>query len=188
MVLASTPDTTGLKDLAQLANNIMEVATPIRAAVRAPQITSEVEQLHTEVARLKDVKSLSKRESSNTCSICSCSPSLTSGTMNVSEMMLANADPLFQVGKSSQLLMATSTGQQPSRLFYVTDKLSGFHFLVNTGAETSVIPPSPSKWKTSPETLRPTNYQWHTNSDLRFPITDAPFRITMNILMGVCHQ
>ena len=37
--------------------------------------------------------------------------------------------------------MATSvTGQQPSRLFYVTDSVTGLRFLVDTGAEISVIP------------------------------------------------
>ena len=39
--------------------------------------------------------------------------------------------------------MATSVpGQQPSRLFYVTDSLTGLRFLVDTGAEISVVPPS----------------------------------------------
>ena len=39
--------------------------------------------------------------------------------------------------------MATSvSGQQPSRLFYVTDSLTGLRFLVDTGAEISVVPPS----------------------------------------------
>ena len=56
--------------------------------------------------------------------------------------------PLFQVGKQyGQSLAATSTGQQPNRLFYVTDKRSGFRFLVDTGAEVSVIPPSPTERK-----------------------------------------
>lgn len=41
--------------------------------------------------------------------------------------------------------MATSVpGQVPSRLFYVTDKATGLRFLVDTGAEVSVIPPSVS--------------------------------------------
>ena len=67
MVLASTPDTMGLEDLAQLADKIMEVATPTIAAIHTPQITSEVEQLRKKVAHLKDVvKSLSKSRSSNT--------------------------------------------------------------------------------------------------------------------------
>ena len=44
--------------------------------------------------------------------------------------------------------MATSvSGQQPSYLFYVTDSLTGFRFLVDTGAEISVIPPSASHHK-----------------------------------------
>ena len=39
--------------------------------------------------------------------------------------------------------MATSaTGLQPSRLFHVNDKATGTRFLVDTGAEVSVIPPS----------------------------------------------
>ena len=64
MVLASTPDTTGLEDLAQLADKVMEVATP--TAVHTPHLTSEVE-LGTEVSRLKDiVKSLSTSRASST--------------------------------------------------------------------------------------------------------------------------
>ena len=67
MVLASTPDTTTIDDLAQLADKIMEVATPTIAAVNTPPIASEVEQLRTEVARLKDaITSLSKSRSTTT--------------------------------------------------------------------------------------------------------------------------
>ncbi len=41
--------------------------------------------------------------------------------------------------------MATSvTGPLLSRLFYVTDKVTGTRFLVDTGSEVSVIPPSHS--------------------------------------------
>ena len=39
--------------------------------------------------------------------------------------------------------MATSVpGQKPSHLFYVTDSLTGLRFLVDTGVEISVVPPS----------------------------------------------
>ena len=42
--------------------------------------------------------------------------------------------------------MATSVvGQHTSRLFYITDRISGLHFLIDTGAAVSVIPPSPSE-------------------------------------------
>ena len=39
--------------------------------------------------------------------------------------------------------MATSVpGQQPCRLFYITDCANGLRFLVDTGAKVSVVPPS----------------------------------------------
>ena len=47
-----------------------------------------------------------------------------------------------------QPLVATGTAghQQPSRLFYVTDRPTGLHFLVDTGAEVSIVhvPPTPT--------------------------------------------
>ena len=51
---------------------------------------------------------------------------------------------LFLVGKRfGQSLAATSAPDPlPSRLFYVTDCNSGLRFLVDTGAEASVIPPA----------------------------------------------
>ena len=63
MVLASTPDTTDLDDLAQLADKIVEVAIPSVAAVHTPSpLNAEVEQLRTEVSCLQEiVKSLSSR-------------------------------------------------------------------------------------------------------------------------------
>ena len=56
---------------------------------------------------------------------------------------------MFLSGKRpGQLLMATSVaGQQPSCLFYITDSLTGLCFLVDTGADISVIPPSVSERK-----------------------------------------
>ena len=45
-----------------------------------------------------------------------------------------------------QALAATSVPvQNASRLFYIKDCLSGFHFFVDTGAAVSVIPPSLSE-------------------------------------------
>ena len=50
--------------------------------------------------------------------------------------------------RPGQPLMATSvTGQQLSRLFYVTDSHTGLRFLVDTGEEINVIPPSASDSK-----------------------------------------
>ena len=52
MVLASTPDTGNLEDVAQLADKVMEVATPF-PSVAAISTTSELEHLRNEVAELK---------------------------------------------------------------------------------------------------------------------------------------
>ena len=38
-------------------------------------------------------------------------------------------------------------GHSPSRLFYITDHSSGLRFLVDTGAQVSVIPPTPAQRK-----------------------------------------
>ena len=52
---------------------------------------------------------------------------------------------LFSLGKlHGRSLGATDAGHQHSRLFYVTDRSSGFRFLVDTGAQVSVIPPYPT--------------------------------------------
>ena len=54
MALASTPDTGSLDNLAQLADKIMEVATP-SPAIAAVSTTSELEHLRKEVAELKSM-------------------------------------------------------------------------------------------------------------------------------------
>ena len=44
--------------------------------------------------------------------------------------------------------MATSVpGQNPSRLFYITDRPTGLRFLVDTGAQVSVVSPTPAQRK-----------------------------------------
>ena len=63
--------------------------------------------------------------------------------------------------REGQALGATGVpGQNPSRLFYVTDRLSGTRFLVDTGAEVSVIPPSQAERKHKQEeyTLQAVNH------------------------------
>ena len=69
MVLASTPDGTGLEKLADLADKVMEVATPTVgvASVNAPPtLATEVEHLRVEVSRLgKLVQTLARPRSSS---------------------------------------------------------------------------------------------------------------------------
>ena len=54
MVLASTADTTSLDELASLSDKIMEVATPTSSVsvVSQSQLTSEMEQLRTQISDL----------------------------------------------------------------------------------------------------------------------------------------
>ncbi len=61
MVLASTSDTTGLEDLAQLADRVVEVSAPtVSAVASAPGFAEEMDQLRSEVASLtKLVQALS---------------------------------------------------------------------------------------------------------------------------------
>ena len=49
--------------------------------------------------------------------------------------------------------MAAVPGPQPSRLFYVTDKSNRLQFLVDTGAEVSVIPVGKQKRSLTPSSL-----------------------------------
>ena len=55
-MLASAPETTSLEELASLADKIIEVATcaPAVSAVTAPGLSTEVEQLCTEISDLKN--------------------------------------------------------------------------------------------------------------------------------------
>ena len=63
---------------------------------------------------------------------------------------------MCQVGKRpGRSLAATSvTGLPSSRLFYVTDKNSGIQYLVDTGAEVSVIIPSRTERPRQPDPLK----------------------------------
>ena len=56
---------------------------------------------------------------------------------------------LQHVGKHAgqPLIAASVTGQSQSGLFYITDRNSGLHLLVDTGAEVSVVPPTNTERK-----------------------------------------
>lgn len=67
MVLASTPETPSLDKLAELADKVLEVASPSVSAVGlSPEVSTEIAQLRTEVSRLqKLVNSLDRRSRSS---------------------------------------------------------------------------------------------------------------------------
>ena len=77
MVLASARQDTSLEELAQMADKIVEVATPSVSTVNnipssiPPQIVTEMEQLHSEVASLTSlVKSIAQRRCSPSPNFC----------------------------------------------------------------------------------------------------------------------
>ena len=109
--------------------------------------------------------------------------------------------------------MATSVpGHHPCRLFYVTDCTSGLRFLVDTGAEVSVIPPSVSDrtHHRNTLTLQAVNntsiatysnrlltlniglrhaFQWvFIIADVKNPIIGADFLRHYSILVDVAHN
>jgi len=68
MVLASTSDTVPLMELAQLADRIVEVAIPSVSAVKISPTINELEKLHQDMAKLKQLRTSQH-------GVCYCSPS-----------------------------------------------------------------------------------------------------------------
>ena len=115
--------------------------------------------------------------------------------------------------RSGQSLAATSaTGLQHSRLFHVTDRSTGTRFLVDTGAEVSVVPPSRTERKRQRDNLSlqavnntsiPTygtrsltldfglrrTFRWvFVVADIAFPILGADFLQYNNLLVDMRHK
>ena len=109
--------------------------------------------------------------------------------------------------------MATSLPgtSPPSRLFYVTNRPSGTRFLVDTGADISIIPPSPAeKRHLSSRTLQAVNqtsiqtygeksltldiglrrtFRWiFVIADLPMPILGADFHTNFGLKVDVAHR
>ncbi|BHF67339.1 hypothetical protein SprV_0301036500 [Sparganum proliferum] len=111
-----------------------------------------------------------------------------------------------------QPVMATTAGpSRPSRLFYINDKSSGLRFLVDTGAEVSVIPPlRRHRLKPSQFSLQAANsttistygqrcltldlglrrrFQWvFTEADVKSPIIGADFLSSFGLTVDVRHR
>ena len=155
MVLVSTADQANQSG--ELADKVVEVATPSVATVSAICFYDEFEQLRAEVTSLrKVVESLplitNKRGQARSRSR-GCSPGPRPPTephlcwyhAKFEETAQKKKSTILLVGKRhGQSLVATSvTGQRSSsRLFYISDRCTGFQFLVDTGTEVSLVPPS----------------------------------------------
>ena len=148
MVLASTPDTGNITELAQLADKVMEVATP---SVSGITTTTELDQLRQEVAKLKTM--LRSLQTVNKKSQRGRSPSPAPQRQQTQDVCWYHAKfgdraqkckpPCSKAGQTPAKLVATgTTGLLPSQLFFITDNNSACRFLIDTGAEVSVLPPT----------------------------------------------
>ena len=162
MVLASTRSDTPINEIAQLADKIIEVAVPQVASISTQLNSSDIEALRVEIASLKKqingFKRASRRARSphpratspHSRTTSPAPPSQSTDTVCWYHQTFGDSAHKCQTSCSfqgnnsaSRSLMVTSVpGQQPSRLFYVTDSLTGLRFLVDTGAKISVVPPS----------------------------------------------
>ena len=150
MVLVSTNDSVSLDDLAQLADEIVEVSTPQSVStVHSSNLSDKVEKLRGQLTNLTLlIKSLPFQRKS-----CTHSPSPAPPDSNNANDTIVYwyhqkygqsahncKSPCTHSGKSLKAM--NSSGQKQNHLFHVVDKSFGLHFLVDTGAEVSVIPPS----------------------------------------------
>ena len=129
------------KLLAEMANSVMDVISPSFAMVATPQ-TTELRELMAEMARLK-------RQISNLQATGRCKSNNRSNrrTRTRSPSLHTSMQPAGK--RASQQLEAKSVaGLTQSRLFHATNCASGLKFLIDTGVEVSVVPPSHTHRKT----------------------------------------
>ena len=151
LVLALTAESITLQELANLADKVMEVATPTMASVSPPDsLVAEISELKAEIAQ---VKRLLKSYRSTPCRRAG-SPASTHLSLptSISDLCLYHQKfgetakkckpPCSQEKYPSQLLVAMGvTGlNHHSRLFYIVDACYKLPFLIDTGADVSIIP------------------------------------------------
>ena len=121
--------------------------------------------------------------------------------------------PMHLLGKrfGRPLVVAPAVGQQTRRLFYVSDQLSGHRFLVDTGAQVSVVPPRALDMhsvtteiqlkaangtairtfgtRTIPLKFNVGRYEWKfVNADVNQPLLGADFLCHYGLLVDVRNQ
>ena len=156
MILASTNPTASLEELAELTDKVMDVAAPSICEVNATSpLAAEVEQLRGDVLRLeKLVKTLVRHRSSsrpNTRS--SRTPTKLNHPTPISFAGITGS--LAPKHRTVSLHVLGSQTRRPAtssdkcrrpitqRLsIYITNRANSLRFLVDTGAEVSIVPPS----------------------------------------------
>ena len=147
MVLASAGGSQLLEELEDLADKVMDVAAPVVTQINNTQFSSDVDQLCSVISDLKSLfksihlpkPSFNHRLSKSLHRSSSSAPRKTQPPSNLCWYHHSFGDDK-QTGQS---LMATSApGNHNSRLFFTHGRTLNTRFLVDTGAEVSVCPPS----------------------------------------------
>ncbi|XP_064468344.1 uncharacterized protein LOC135379022 [Ornithodoros turicata] len=149
MALAGSEEVS-LEHLAQLADRIIEHSSPSIAPVsRATPATSScaaddvIASLQEQVARLSDAVETPVQRYL-----------LVSSKIRRQRVQMHTA--LLLVGKCGgrSIVAAYDSGPPGSRLFFVTDRIAKYRFLVDTGAEVSIVPPTRSDRARGPSTSK----------------------------------
>ena len=163
MVLASTPTAITVEELASLADKIMDVASPSAAAIiPASALSNEISELKSEIAQLqKLIKRPNHRPSRPPRRYRSPASRPTTPPSDSPSNLCWYHQNFGQAARKCKAPCSAQSGNPPdqslnatgvtshihSRLFYITDKCNSFRFLVDTGAEVSIIPPNSNDLK-----------------------------------------
>ena len=147
MILASTAKGSNLQELAEISDSVMEVIS-LSIATGATAQTTELGECKAKVASLRrqcsDLQATGQRRSNrrNRSRSRSWSQSGYVGTTDVSEIRQKMHTSTHQAGKRSGQQLGTTSivGHIQSRLYFVTDRASRLKFVIDTGAEVSVVP------------------------------------------------
>ena len=155
MVLASTSTTATLEELAELADKVVEVSTPTVSATTAPAFPRTTRRNRTTSHRGKQTPDLPAHTHSPVTRTFQLKKSSIQSCDAGGEHMLVPPKvwrqcqevlpPLYlqPVKRSGQPLVATNaSGRYTCRLLHITDRMNKLTFLVDTGAQVSVLPPT----------------------------------------------
>lgn len=86
----------------------------------------------------------------------------------------------------SSLIAVSVAGQETSRLFFVTDKNTDHRFLVDTGAEVSVLPPPFADCRATVWRVQVASSEWIPYYDLRSALPCPKCRLSSSVFVAVC--
>ena len=153
MIPASTAIGSNLLELAEMADSVTEVISPSIPTVATPQ-TTELGELKAKVASLRrqlsNLQAKGQHRSNWRTWSQSCSPSQSAEVCWYQRHFedSARKSTLTCTKQVKQLGAMSVAGHTQSRLFYITDRASGINFLIEMGAEVSVVPRSHTHRKT----------------------------------------